>query len=122
MRRVEYLYDLINAAELEELLTRKGPKWVAKVTHGSASNICRRNKLKIQWKLEELIAIALAAGHEPGRYWTLKTDTVPNRNEREIELDSLIFYEESVRRQLLAEKRDQATDQNKNRNPVPVLK
>jgi len=117
MRRVEYLYDLINSEELDELLTRKGPKWIAKVTHGSASNICRRNKLGIQWKLEELIAIERAAGHEPGRYWTLKTDTVPNRDEREIELDSLIFYEESVRTVMKNKK-----DQRKNRNPVPVLK
>jgi len=117
MRRVEYLYDLINGEELEELLARKGPKWVAAATHGSASNVCRRNKLGIQWKLEELVAIERATGVPVGTFWQLKTDTVPNRDEREIELDSLIFYEESVRTVMKNKK-----DQRKNRNQVPVLK
>lgn len=117
MRRIEYLYDLINGEELEELLTRKGPKWIAKVTHGSASNICRRNKLRVPWRLEELVAIERATGVPVGTFWRLKTDTVPSRDEREIELDSLIFYEESVRTVMKKKK-----DQRKNRNPVPVSK
>ena len=74
MRRKQYLFEVKDQVQLKSLLNNLGPKRISQITKLSISNVYRRLREDIPWKLEELIALEHAAGLEEGTLWQLTTN------------------------------------------------